>query len=273
MFANEKLVYLQLHKTGCTHITGLLERYVGGHQDYKHSRFEQPKDDRLFLGSVRNPWAWYVSLWAYGSKGLGNVHNAVTRTRWQHLRRRAQISQGGIKSYYWRLLRAARSGSRAAEWQSCYANANDPVLFRKWLALMYSSDGRQDLTEGFPYSPVSRFAGLLTYRYCDLFFAWEDWRDGRHRVTTLDELETLDAGSCLLDCIIRTEFLEEDLLIALDRAGYRLGKEIETEIRAAAKSNASSHRPYTDYYDEKSVELVARNEALIISKHGYEYGG
>lgn len=273
MFTNDKLVYLQLHKTGCTHITALLEKYVGGQQDVKHSRFYKSKDHRIFFGSVRNPWAWYVSLWAYGSNELGSIFNAVTRTRWQHLVRLAAVRQGGIKSYYWRLLRAARSGANAAAWRSCYADANDPVLFRKWLALIYSPEGRRDLTEGYPYSPISEFAGILTYRYCDLYFAWGSWRKKRHNVSSLRELAALDAQASLLDFVIRTESLEDDLLTALAGAGYSLDESIKNEIRCASKSNTSAHRPYTDYYDETSIDLVARKEALIISKHGYQYDG
>jgi hypothetical protein len=271
MFTNDKLVYLQLHKTGCTHITALLKEHVGGSMDNKHSRYKQAKDDRLFIGSVRNPWAWYVSLWAYGCKGLGNIFNAVSRTRWQHLTRRAPISEGGWKSYYWRLLRAAQSGGRAGAWRSCYADANDPALFRKWLGLMYSHAGRRDLTEGFPYSTISQFAGILTYRYCDLYFAWSDWREQRHKVATLEELEALDARSCLIDYMIRTESLESDLLAALKLAGYRLDPETEQDIHGAAKSNTSSHRPYSEYYDDQSRQLVAQHESLIIAKHDYRF--
>ena len=271
MFTNDRLVYLQLHKTGCTHITALLEKHVGGKQDLKHARYTDNKDNRLYIGSVRNPWAWYVSLWAYGCKGLGVIFNAVTRTRWEHLTHPTATSGNTLKSYYWRLLRAARSGSRAEMWRSCYRDADDPVLFRRWLKLMYGTESRNDLTDGFPYSSLCQFAGLMTYRYCDLYFSWKVWREKRETVSSLAELAELDADACLVDCMIRTEFLETDLLKALDVAGYEIDTKTRQQINEATKSNTSSHRHYTDYYDDDSIEMVAQREAFIIGKHDYSF--
>ncbi len=271
MFTNEKLVYLQLHKTGCTHITALLEKHVGGRQDHKHGRYPGAKDDRIFIGSVRNPWAWYVSLWAYGCKRLGVIYNSVTRTRWGHLTSPLPTGNLNLKSYYWRVLRAMKSGPRAEIWRSCYQDSDNPILFRRWLGLMYSPDGRRDLTDGYPYSGLANFAGIMTYRYCDLYFNWSIWSGARQTVTTLDQLSALDTRACLLDYMIRTEYLESDLLAALDLAGYSLDTAIKQDIHGASKSNTSSHRPYREYYDDYSISLVANHEAFIIKKHGYSF--
>ena len=269
MFSNDRLVYLQLHKTGCTHIAALLEKHVGGKQGQKHARYNADKDDRIYIGSVRNPWAWYVSLWAYGCKGLGAIFNAVTRTRWEHLTHPSPTAGTSLKSFYWRLLRAARSGPRAEIWRSCYRDADDPV--RRWLKLMYGSDSRIDLTDGYPYSSLCQFAGLMTYRYCDLYFEWKTWREKREIVANLAELVALDADACLVDYMIHTEFLETDLLAALDLAGYELDTMTRQQINEATKSNTSSHRHYTEYYDDESVTMVAQHEAFIIGKHDYSF--
>ena len=48
-------------------------------------------------------------------------------------------------------------------------DADDAGLFRKWLKLLLSAENRFDIGEGYGYSPLSRHAGLLTYRYFRLF--------------------------------------------------------------------------------------------------------
>ena len=75
MLITDKLVYLELHKTGCTFTRLVLAelfsdscRIVG-----KHNLVETIPQDVLGdfetktkIGNIRNPWDWYVSLWAFG---------------------------------------------------------------------------------------------------------------------------------------------------------------------------------------------------------------
>src|SRR5690606_10461451 len=81
MFVSDRIVFLELQKTGCTHIRNLLQELVGGELVGKHNRAgrELCSVDRFFLGSVRDPWEWYISLWAYGCDRKGVVFGTVTK--------------------------------------------------------------------------------------------------------------------------------------------------------------------------------------------------
>ena len=83
MFIADRLIYVELPKTACTHIGKLLALVVPGEQRGKHNKPSQAEFDRrpVFLGSVRNPWAWYVSLWAYGCQQEGMLWEALTHGR------------------------------------------------------------------------------------------------------------------------------------------------------------------------------------------------
>ena len=80
MFVNERLIYLQLQKTGCTHVAMLLDKLIGGEQVGKHNRLPArlESEGRLIVGSVRNPWDWYVSLWAFGCEQCGGLADRLT---------------------------------------------------------------------------------------------------------------------------------------------------------------------------------------------------
>ena len=125
-----------------------------------------------------------------------------------------------------------------------------------------------------PYA-ASRFrhiAGYATYRYCRLY---ADHFDAVMAATTSGQLvRTLEAGF-LPDAMIRTERVGDDLLAAVRKAGYEVDDALEEEVReerTAKPVNSSDHLPYTAYYDDASVELVAERDALIISRHGYAFG-
>lgn len=81
MFVSERFVYLELHKTGCTHIRDILNELLDGGLIGKHNQAtpELFRQRKIFFGSVRNPWEWYTSLWAYGCDNRGALFNNVTR--------------------------------------------------------------------------------------------------------------------------------------------------------------------------------------------------
>src|SRR4051812_35017204 len=71
MFVSDRLIYIQMQKTASTHIARVLAEVVGGEQHQQHIRLRGDRDGRLVVVSVRSPWDWYVSLWAYGCRGGG----------------------------------------------------------------------------------------------------------------------------------------------------------------------------------------------------------
>ena len=78
MFESDRVIFLQLHKTGTTTIVDELQRCTPGRlhknrQQGKHMALNVPQNGRLVLGSIRNPYDWYLSLWAYGCAGKGEL--------------------------------------------------------------------------------------------------------------------------------------------------------------------------------------------------------
>ncbi len=240
MYVADRLVFLQLQKTGCTHIARLLAQLVPGRQMAKHSRAPSGlvESRRVFVGSVRNPWDWYVSLWAFGCGGEGGLYELLT---------------GG-------------STARNAEWRRVYADSGDPLLFRQWLA-MISATG--NLGERYGASTIRPFAGFFTYRYCRLFA-----RDPRPLfsggIADAAALAEFDRRQNLVKHFIRNESLEDDLIRILGSCGYPLDARQLELIRTPVRTNASTRsRDHVRYYDAQTAQLVMDRERFIVDKHGY----
>ncbi|NNM01052.1 MAG: hypothetical protein HKO62_09900, partial [Gammaproteobacteria bacterium] len=163
MFVSDKVVFVELHKTGCTHIRNALLDLVGGQFNGKHNqvRADMLTPGRVFFGSVRNPWEWYVSLWAFGCDGKGAVHNRVTRRKSVELdwRSWARHPRSAAEAFLSSVTRDPR------RWKRVYADSTDVGAFREWLAMMHDRRYRRDYVEGYGSSPISDVVGLLTYRY------------------------------------------------------------------------------------------------------------
>lgn len=268
MFVSDKLAFIELHKTGCTHIRGLLTDLVGGELAGKHNQADAElfTGNRVFLGSVRDPWDWYVSLWAYGCDRKGIIYGKVTR--------------GGFKlrGHGWhddpyqavRELLAARPNSHAEEWQRTYRDVNDAGAFRQWLRMMHDERYWPDFGQGYGRSSLSRVAGLFTYRYMKLFTCRDGEAHGLDGITTFEQLVEHDREYCFIDHFIRNENLEADLFLALERSGFEVAAETKADILARARTNTSSRRHGPGYYyDEATERLVLDRDRLLIEKFGY----
>src|SRR6185503_14274720 len=79
MFVSDRLIYLQMQKTASTHVARVLAEVVGGEQHQQHIRLRVEPEGRLVAISIRSPWDWYVSLWAYGCREGGGRSGVFQR--------------------------------------------------------------------------------------------------------------------------------------------------------------------------------------------------
>ncbi len=243
MFISDRLVFLELHKTGCTKIRSILMTLLDGDLVGSHNRAgaELLDGQRMFLGSVRDPWEWYTSLWAYGCDSNGGLYHMLAS--------RAKDSEA---------------------WKATYSNSDDAGAFRTWLRMMHDESLSSDLGEGYSNSPVSRVAGFMTYRYLSLFCTTQGEQEPMRRLSSPYQVRIYDAESCLIDHFIRNESLEQDLFYAIEKSGVHIPEEKKLAILEGPRLNTSSRRHGPEfYYDAETSAIVAEREQLIIAKFGY----
>lgn len=253
MVIADRLVYLELQKTGCTHIRTLLQQLVGGELVGRHNRAPRTLLDgqRLLIGSIRNPWDWYVSLWSYGCDRRGSLFARTTRTP--------------AAQRWWALL-----PGQGPSWADTYADSRDPRRFRQWLQLVHGRRTMAAIGEGYARSPVSQVAGLLTYRFLKLFCTHKGQARALRHCTSLQAIERFAARRCFIDAFIRTETLEADLLRILQAHGVVPDAQRWLELSNRPPTNPSSRSGSTGhYYDAASLALVAERDQMIIRRFHY----
>ena len=273
MFVADGLVYLELQKTGGSHICRLLEEYAQGRPQRKHNRVTVNAASGYVIGSIRNPWDWYVSLWAYGVSGQGAVRSrTVTGVDFNYYHRELPRAMGKhwltpgefFTSLSHDLVKPVH------QWRETYQDSSDPALFRAWLKMLLDRKRRFDIGEGYGFSPLSAHAGLLTYRYFRLYTTGSSvYRD--QSLKQFERLADYDRECNITRGMIRTESLEEDFIRVLAEAGCSLTEEQAGVIRnkEAGKTNVSERKPARYYYDDETMALVARRDRYLIEKYGY----
>jgi|AMFO01.1.fsa_nt_gi hypothetical protein len=263
MFISDDLAFIELHKTGCTHIGKLLASLVCGVQYGKHNPLGPDiiQSGRNILGSIRNPWDWYVSLWAYGCDRKGFIYHLTTRPL-------AADEQGASLPAIVRNRPPAQGRDLARKpekWKRCYSDVHSASAFRDWLHMMNNADYWFDFGEGYGDSSISAIAGLLTYRYIKLFC-----RDVDATITSVSGLKAYERQNCFIDYFIRTEYLENDFLAALKSCKISISESQKRSVLSAERTNISTlRRVPAYYYDEESIKLVREREGMITDKFSY----
>lgn len=268
MFISDKIIFLQLDKTASTHIAKLLNSVSPGTVLAKHSQLEESAGDRCVIGSVRNPWDWYVSLWAYGCDSKGKIFNQLKRPFPKVCYR--LFKQSALQPSDWGdAVRKAYNHSRKdhSYWKKLYYCADDPTLFREWLRAIFSDDGKGLLIGQYPHLPLRKFTGLLTFRFLFLFVESKVWRQRATKIQSRSEMETLYRDHRIVDRFIRMEHLEHDLRSILKDLKIDFD---QRNFIQKNKTNTSKHHDASFYYDDETIDLVIKHDHLLISEFNYK---
>ncbi|PSP07703.1 MAG: hypothetical protein BRC54_03835 [Cyanobacteria bacterium SW_7_48_12] len=182
--------------------------FVGKHNQVSSDLFTKGK---IFLGSIRHPWEWYISLWAFGCDNQGGVFSRVTKSKGFNFR------EVGWKNNPYAAFQAFLfSFYRSPEkWKRIYRDVNDASAFREWLYMMHDQEYCHDIGEGYGTSSLSKIAGLLTYRYMKLFCCKYGEIAKMNAISKIETLMEYEKENCLIDYFICNNNLESTLFKAL----------------------------------------------------------
>jgi hypothetical protein len=139
------------------------------------------------------------------------------------------------------------------------------------MRLLFSKDAWMELPSRYGGRDVLAFAGLMTYRFVNLFCHPPEGEEGFASMPNLDALITHASDNCFISRFIHLESIATDLVNALKATGVELSSQNEQRILSASKTNPSSRqRSASFFYNPETVALVADRDRLIIEKFGYE---
>jgi hypothetical protein len=266
MFQCEQLIYIQMQKTGCSHIASLLANLFDGQQIGKHNApsNEQIELNKYFISSIRNPWDWYLSLWTFGVQGDGRLMHRLTRRNLLH------SIKSAIKSPIKKFCYPYRELSKdVVLWRQVYSKSDDVKSFRKWVQLMLDPGNSHHLHESYGKTAIAGLCGFMTYRYLKLCCRNPETLHNSGLFSTYTDLVQFEKNNCFIDFFIRQESLEDDFCIAAEKV-RPLKPEEKERIYEAKKTNTSRRNLLlADYYDQESIALVHNRDKLLIDKFGY----
>lgn len=254
MIEYESFIYLDVNRTGSGQVIAVMDRVCAEpmlrrrrHGAITSKRLRVNPHGKLVFATVRNPWDWYVSLWAWGVDGKSAVR------RWM----RASLPAREVRDYF---------------------DPATPETFRRWLRAMHDpAFAARHLQERYPQSGLAPLMGFYTYRFLRVTTPFPRLFLHRWRIRGPEAALPFLRRRKAYDLVLRSETLTEDLasFVAEHAGRCRFHPDAARLVREAdAQRVHSSARPiagYRDYYDDQTTELVARRDRLFLDEFGYRF--
>jgi hypothetical protein len=267
MIVTDQFVHVHLHKAGGSFVNAFVRQfYPSAHfVGYHYPLGLLPTQWRHLpvLGSVRNPWDWYVSYYSFQQQLL-------TAAR-QHL--------------------ASMSPSELARYESA---GNDPLNGVDVLFEQLSHGGADDFAdttrsilglgedERLLDSVLEELPDRLDRRGRSTPIQATGFRGMNLRAEDLRPIRSTGVGLCSFLVahlysggpaihLLRFENLRDDLLRSLETVGVQITRQMRDWVLHAQPVNASRHRPYPHYYDAGLAELVRVRDQSVIDRFDYEF--
>ena len=275
MFVGEKIVYAEMPKTGSTFIDKVLLETVEGELIGKHDA--PPKhlldSERTVVGSIRNPFDWYVSLWAFGCKVKRKSGPYDKTTHWNPLRIKGygldKHFLAGIRGYTKNLVKGAFNDRK--RWLAAYADGQDVTCFHDWCDLMFDRGNIYLYNSLLDQSKLGDFVGLQTFRYLFLYCHNRNELLTSACPSNYDQLVEWEKENCFSEFFILMENMTDGILNALQKSGYELSSDQTETILESQKANTTNRsRDFASYFKQKHANELYAREKFLFEKFGYE---
>ena len=157
------------------------------------------------------------------------------------------------------------------KWRLLFSDSDNAENFKIFIKLLYSNKRIYDLGDGYAFSPIHKFSGLMTYYYVWLHSSKRNLIYTNY-VDSFEKLKVFDKNFNILNYVIKSENLENDFFHFMKKMNISFDDQKRTDVNKLDKSSKSFKKNSLDYYyDKECKELVQEKEKLIIEKYNYKY--
>jgi hypothetical protein len=234
MIANDRLLFIHVHKTGGQFVNRLLLEHLPGarRMGYHLPRSEAPAEQRDLpaFAFVRNPWDWYVSWYVFNA--AAPQRNPIFRG----------VSDSGRLDF----------------------KASIDTLVH--LGHPLHAALRERITSELPETRENNFGSGITRAvmrgFMDPDAGYLTWLI-RYMCSIGGSMQGMRVG--------RVESLREDMPQLLESCGTPVPPGLSQAIATAPAVNVSPRQDYRSYYDAELRELVGERDWGIVEGHGYSF--
>ena len=264
MFISKKICFLELEKTGISSIKKFLKSHIkDGEITRPHDYVTEDllKKKLFFVGSMRNPYDWYISRWSYGCmmKNEDSMYKNLVNKRLSYSR--IENIKGKYLKKFTYLKKQIFKNSKF--WSELYSDPYNAKNFQKWLKAILGSNKKNELAEQYYFSSFGKNLGYMTFRYLIMFTKPNNRNQIFNNLNSYNDIKNFDKEFNFINYFIKVENLYADL----NKLFKTLNLNIENDLEKINTSNRNKEINY--YYDDDCKEIVKQNEKFLFEKYNY----
>ncbi len=269
MFISDQICFVELGKTGCSYIRKIFEENIKpGKLTKIHDQITNNliKSEKLKIGSVRNPFDWYISLWSFGClmKKKDPLYSNLTSMR-LNPKRLKNIKNNKVKKIVFFVDQFKKNIKNNIE---LYSDPYNKENFRKWIRLLFDNKKKNFIGEHYSISSLNKFIGYMSFHYLIKFTDHNyHYKLFDNSLSNMDDLKKFYAEHKYIDYFIKFENLNNTLINLFEKIGVSISEEKLLKTKPINKSNRLPS--VAEYYDDETKEIVLQNDKLIFSLHEY----
>ncbi|MDC0126409.1 hypothetical protein OAH96_00230 [Candidatus Pelagibacter sp.] len=269
MFISDRLCFLELGKTGCSYIREVLsENIPQGNLTHIHDTIDSEllNSNRFFLGSIRNPFDWYVSLWAFGClhKKKDPLYSNLTSRRINPFRL-SSINKNYLKKIKFISNQLIKNVGINKKLYSDPLNVDN---FREWIKMILKKKNKNQLGEHYAISNTNKFIGYMTFHYLLRFIKPNKlYMLFNNEINNYEDLKNFDKNFNFIMSMLKFESIDQDLINIFNKLNIPINKTVILQKKAVNKSVRLKNT--MDYYNDETIKIVRQNDSLIFEKYRY----
>lgn len=269
MFISNKICFVEFGKTGCSFIREIFSKKI---KDGVLTKIHDPITDELILsdkikvGSIRNPYDWYVSLWSFGClmQKRDPLFSNLTRRK-LNPKRILNIKKNYKEKIYFLFDQFKKDINFNKE---LYSDPYNTHNFRNWIKLLFDNKKKNYIGENYSISNTNKFIGYMTFHYLIRFTN----KKFHHKLfdkslINYDDIKNFYIKNNYIDYFIVFEKLNESLINLFNSIDLSIS---ESDLNKEKPVNKSKRLPnIDDYFNAETKDLVKKYDALIFEIHNY----
>jgi len=269
MFISDKICFVEFGKTGCSFIREIFSKKI---KDGVLTKIHDPITDELILsdkikvGSIRNPYDWYISLWSFGClmQKRDPLFSNLTRRK-LNPKRIINIKRNYKEKIYFLFDQFKKNINFNKE---LYSDPYNTENFKNWIKLLFNSKKKNYIGENYSISNTNKFIGYMTFHYLIRFTN----KNFHHKLfdkslISYDDIKKFYVKNNYIDYFIVFEKLNESLVNLFNLIDLNVS---ESDLNEEKPINKSKRLPSIDeYFNAETKDLVKKYDALIFEMHNY----
>lgn len=265
MIVGKNFFITEMPKTGTTFLRNYFSQYSNVELTIHHETLNENKRYNLLdfqnkIGTIRNPYEWYLSLWKWSCKKKEEspIYNDFRSIRLKL--RRLKLNNRIFRYIFTQITKDKK------KLETLFSDVNSKKNFNKFLEIMLNFNKRYLISSEYSFVPFKNL-GYMTYIFFSQNVLRKDYNTMYNSNYKLSEILIFNNSKLYTKKFFKTERLNISLKKFLQKNHFKVKS---FKILKRNSSTKLLNKDFKKFFLKKNILLIEKKEDYIFKKFGYK---